>query len=1378
MVKYFTLITLTLTVKLITSIEKECPEWKCGGTGICVQNSSLCPSPMTCPDILIKINQFTCGANDYREDNTNCPNYTCWDDTCVDDPNLCPSMTTCPNSNPIRCADNSCVQNIDDCPNYIECPLFIPVRCPNGDCRKSLKDCPSNPQCPKDFGVRCNDGSCRMTGDKCEGATNQTQCTDKTMTRCSDGTCTTSKFLCPTPKSCPDNLVLCWDGICVNDFSQCRPPLSGQSDSCSNPVLVRCEMDGSCRANINDCPASTICSVEKPVKCWDNSCKETIDKCPKYQNCPEGTISCQDGTCTNTTCGTHITCSLEAPYKCFDNTCRKNPLDCPTKKDCPNKTPIYCWDGTCVATRAECLAPDRCPATESVRCPDNMCRKTVNDCRFITDCPLGFVLCPNGVCKKNSDDCEADACPLNFPYQCKNGLCVKSPDSCEKENGCPFYLPIKCRDGGCVSSQLVCNGVNPQCTAEDTQLCPDGSCLPITMQCPLENGCPAEQPLKCSNGNCIDPTVEECPIPKCPQETPIKCLNGLCAISSSNCQSTYDLTGSMACGDMILCSDGTCANSPEECRPTFACPMGYERCDDGSCRLFAEFCPKIKTCPIDRPTRCSDGSCAISPDICLNNSGCPKNFYKCPYTGLCVNTPDRCKSYEANFDKSNGCSKNTPIKCPSGKCVDEISKCTENLCKGADEFPCPNTGKCVTNIRQCSSTECDKGFVTCIDGTCKEKIEDCVNNITKCPISKPFRCLNGSCQRYPFIYTMRGQNEKIKSESPNTNELALDLYCNLGIQCPNYKPFLCADGSCEKKSNFCKSFIDCPVDTPYRCIDRTCVAFAEQCKEKLRCPPRNPILCPITGNCVDNYFDCFKFICPKSTPIQCANGKCVNSPRDCVINTVAQEPLCPKGNAVCYDGSCRTSIDLCPIYPGCTDPKLPYKCKDGSCVGSKSECVTISITCEKGLSLCEDGLCRSTCPAFFGCPNETPLQCPSGRCVNEFSECAGESNCPLDTPFKCFDGSCVSTTGACKSTKRGFGADVNLFIYPEVDMKADLVITDTNDVVASIRIPSNVFSRNITNFNIETGSNEFIVRRSTARLNVKALPTSMIRNTKSLYHITRQEEVNQVYPFGDSNNDFTLEYEYAVLSPAIEITLDDIYIFNSDLILGLAYDFPAISGANILDPLLDVCIGKLNTTSHTWQCLNVTRTTQFTVNYQLFANINSTGVYAVIFSPLEDNTEVAQVPNFFFEYMFIILGSAAGFILFVILGLYIFWRIYRFRGKYKESREESKKFESKMQEMTFMGSNYHLGQSLGDTLDKVVYTNNPCYKVSQEEGKSKRVEELENLQESMLRRYKQLERNNDELRRRFDTISGEVHRLRGYKEEIVKNTENNNTNNE
>jgi len=1377
MENYFlvTLIIISIIVKSLSELTLNCPKERCSSNGQCVDNLSLCPIAMSCPSDFIKINQFTCSKESKFNVPFVCPDnyYVCWEGTCTKDPQECPSMATCPSSASVRCPDNSCVKSIDDCPKYSDCPNFLPIRCPNGDCRRNLEDCPNIIRCPKEFGILCNDGSCRMTSDQCEIPASQTQCADQSMSRCSDGTCTSSKFLCSTPKTCPEDYVMCWNGSCAESHMNCDKPFLSQSNYCSDPLLVRCEIDGSCKKNINQCATAIICPVEYPVRCWDSSCKEKVSNCPEYQECPEGTIKCNDGSCTTSTCGTHITCSMDAPFKCFDNTCKKNPLDCPKAPDCPSKYPILCWDGSCVANRADCLPPESCPVTEPVKCPDNMCRKSVEECKVIDDCPIGFSRCTDGTCRKKLSDCPSLECPSNMPKKCANGLCVKNSNTCDFINGCPFLKPNRCSDGSCVIKESDCPAP-PKCNGSTLRLCPDGSCLPKSQSCPLENGCPTYTPLRCADGSCVDPSKSNCPVAICPLETPYKCKDGLCASSLSSCQSTINYAFTECEYTYYPCADGTCANSPEECRPIFNCPPGTERCNDGSCRVSLELCPIINTCPKTRTYRCQDGSCAFSKDYCLNISGCPLSTpFKCSNSGLCVKFLSECQNYEESFPSGNGCDVKTPIKCMNGKCVSDALNCKDtNECPPGKVY-CQNSGTCANRLRDCIKygTSCPENYVRCLkDGKCKPSYDECINE-SSCPIKTPFRCIDGTCKRYPHVNNLK-------------DALDSEKYCESGIQCPSYKPYICADGSCVEKSSFCQSFSQC-LQGQVRCFDRTCVDSEEECKNPInKCPLKNPILCNISGKCVDSIFECQDVSCPSSAPFKCVNGLCETSPRNCVFNEIYQTSICSDEEVTCYDGSCRKSLDLCPLFPGCTDLRFPFKCPDGSCVKTKAEC-TGAPTCTQDHKLCEDGLCRKECPAYGGCPNDKPLLCPIGICVKFESECAGISNCPIDSPIRCLDGSCANKIHECKRSKREFiGTDVLLFVSQFNTYRTQMILGEYNEIIGYIYLESDSFlfkprvSEDIENI---PDSKKYL-----SILKVNSIPSSLLRDSRSTFNETRAEDVYSIFPYADAFNNFTLEYEYTILSPTIEIGFlePDSYKILNPFILVLDYDFPdkhpkllkeikndsSNATAKILDPLLDVCLGKLNKTTKLWDCAKSNFLTHAYQNYQLTGQVVEPGTYAVIFSPQPNKEIIERKTNFLVKYLVIILisGGVSAVVIFIVL--YIFVRIYRYRGKYKESREEAKKYQDRMQELQLIGTSY-LGQTVGDNLENIVYTNNPAFKIQKDDIKTHRVEELEHFHESALKRYKVLEKNNENLKANHSNLLAELARLKEYKERLEKNAD-------
>ena len=772
----------------------------------------------------------------------------------------------------------------------------------------------------------------------------------------------------------------------------------------------------------------------------------------------------------------------------------------------------------------------------------------------------------------------------------------------------------------------------------------------------------------------------------------------------------------------------------------------------------------INTCPTTRNYRCDDGSCALSSDNCLNISGCPMSYpLKCN-SGLCVTDMSLCSQYDLLFPVANGCDNTNNYKCLAGNCVSDSSLCGEaNNCSNGQVY-CQNSGTCADTLRDCINlgSDCPDTYVRCSrDGLCQPSYEDCLNN-SFCPTNTPFRCIDGSCKKYPY------SNTNSAVDPSNT--------CDMGIECPSYKPFLCADGSCVEKYSFCQSFVNCPKNQ-ITCSDRSCVDTLEQCDTpKTKCPDKLPILCSGSGKCAGSIFECLEISCPSSASIRCTNGNCVNSPSQCLSNNVTQTSICNDNEVTCYDGSCRQSLDMCPLYQGCTNMQLPYKCPDGSCAKSKSDCSAGPI-CSSNQSLCEDGICRSKCPAFAGCPNSKPLLCPVGMCVNFDYECAGMSSCPLDTPIRCLSGSCAANIQECGQAKREFiGTDIQVFVSKYNSYSLDIIIGDSNDLIGQLKIPYNSFTYNLylTRLLAESQINSSI-------LNVKSVPTSRLRNAQSLFNETRASDVYEIYPFADPNNNFTLSYEYALLSPAVDIQFYEQYqyqILNS-FYLTLAYDFPSQNpkilqqnnksgSSSILDPLVDVCLAKLDEKTNFWTCTNLTFVTADLANYQLSGAINTQGIYAVILNPIPNNEVIITPTNFFIKYLWIILIVAGVTAIILAVGLYIFVRIARFRGKYHESREEAKKYQTKMQEMQMIGTVY-FGQTVGDNLDNIIYTNNPAFKLKIDETKTQRMEELEQYHESVLKKYKSLENNNSNLKLKLDNFRSELTRLTEYKQELDKN---------
>ena len=1375
---YFHLIILLI---IYSYNEINCIE-KCGDTGIKVLEDFFCPTTITCPSYLIRINLYSCAYSQSFATPSKCKlDQECWNGECVDNEDevytLCPTHISCPESLRNKCPDNSCVEDINECPDYVECPTFIPIRCPNGDCRKNLNDCPSLVHCPDSNPVLCNDGTCRNYKESCKLPSEETACSDKTMTRCSDGTCTNSKFLCPTLVTCPPGYEKCYYGVC-KPRGTCGEE---KAAICNQEEQVLCQFDSSCASEISNCPTGIICPLDKPVKCWDNSCRDSVENCPQFQNCPSGMTECPDGSCALGSCGTHITCSVDAPYRCFDNTCRRNPEDCPTQPSCPSDTPILCWDGRCLAERGECLAPSLCDRFNPVKCPNGLCTKSSFNCKDEIECPSEFVKCKDGTCRKKLAYCPSETCPVNLPFQCKNGLCVSDEKYCDKDNGCPFNLPIKCSDGSCVSDENECP-TNVICNIGNrTKLCIDGSCVGKDDVCPSIMGCPTDTPFRCANGECINPKKTSCSIPICDPSIPIKCFDGTCVLTSNYCPTERKTAES----GNVICADGTEAHSYDECKPLVPCPEGEERCQDGTCKAnITEECSLGGKCP-NGEIRCPNGSCAKKKSLCPVDNGCPEESkYKCPGSGYCVSDLDICEKYESEFDESNGCPHERPYKCPkTHNCVADNEECEDldSACSSG-QYMCLD-GFCSFNPDDCDLDE-ERGVDCIIDGRvaycnedfgpdkCAITTGDCYN-ILNCKLNSPFRCANGDCKRYPS-----------KSSSSNV--------CDIAISCPNYKPYLCADGSCVEKSSFCKSYSGCPADTPFLCDDKTCSSSRDDCeKNHKKCPAKNPVLCP-NGNCGSGIYDCDEGKCPNWLPYYCIIGECKDNPREChKIEMVegaykAIATVCRDDEFICIDGSCREKAEDCPIYRGCVSSEKPYKCLDGGCAKDKDSCNSqnnkLYFDCPKNTTLCEDGVCRNNCSLveFNGCSNEHPLLCSNGRCVSQEIECVGESSCDsTEKPFRCIDGTCGASLADCKVPFREVGdTNVLISVFPKMEMIADLIIGPNNILAGKVEIPAGTITSKKDGSSVDT------------QISFRSVSRNLIEDTHTIYDKTRVDDLKAVYPYADSDDNYTLNYQYTVLSSVLEIKLNDPEntAITGKILLTLLFDFPykheklekTISYGEDEEeysktsryttlPLnynKDVCLAKLNTKTRKWECNKLNFNVEAKNNLQLTGELNEDGIYAVVLELRINDNKLYINENWLISHLKLVTIILLILVLLIGLAIYIFLRIYRYRIKYKGTKEIYKGFELELTDLQDKSVTGRQGQTLGDVKEGIIYTDNIAFKSQVDSEARKKNTQLEKIFDAYTKKLRLLERNNALLKGQYDSIKNEYNRLNAYKDTL------------
>ena len=498
---------------------------------------------------------------------------------------------------------------------------------------------------------------------------------------------------------------------------------------------------------------------------------------------------------------------------------------------------------------------------------------------------------------------------------------------------------------------------------------------------------------------------------------------------------------------------------------------------------------------------------------------------------------------------------------------------------------------------------------------CAKSFDEFFNSLN-CRLKTPIRCISGECKKYPF--------------SMNNSD-----GCSIGISCPKYRPFLCADGSCVEKAEFCKSFSECP-NGQILCFDRTCVDINIGCEAHKKCPAKNPVLCP-NGNCVSGIFECKEEKCPKSSPYYCVIGECSKNPRECQKIEVKVEnydfminiaTVCKENEYTCLDGTCRENSKDCPIYQGCTTSGESFKCLDGGCAANKNECSNKNdakfFDCPNNLLLCEDGICRKNCSLveYNGCPNNAPLLCPNGKCVLQEIDCKSESACDsTEKPFRCIDGDCKASLAECKMPFREVGdTNINIYVYPNFEIDAELIIGPNNIITGKIEIPAGTITNKRDGSSIE------------AQISFRSVARSSIVDTYIEYDKTREDDLKSIYPYADPDKKYTLNYQYIVLSSVIEVNLkEENAEISGKILLTLLFDFPIKhekleknkeNGTYHLNYNKDVCLAKLDIKKRKWECTRLNFNVEAKSNLQLTGELKENGIYAVVLNLRMDDNEL------------------------------------------------------------------------------------------------------------------------------------------------------------
>ena len=214
---------------------------------------------------------------------------------------------------------------------------------------------------------------------------------------------------------------------------------------------------------------------------------------------------------------------------------------------------------------------------------------------------------------------------------------------------------------------------------------------------------------------------------------------------------------------------------------------------------------------------------------------------------------------------------------------------------------------------------------------------------------------------------------------------------------------------CVKSSDECVERVTTKCNQ-FRCFDGTCVSSMELCPTYSFCGEGN-VKC-WNGACVATIEECRSSIlddCPKDFNYRCPDGSCRTSLSDCSTITVCPSHLPIK----CFDNSCRASLAECPKYQTCGANRI--YCPDGTCALSFDECNTIVTCSDSKPFLCYDNSCKkqiTDCPEPTKC-SKNEILCPNGACVSYRQNCKLFEPCETSSPVRCENNICTNDFSRC-----------------------------------------------------------------------------------------------------------------------------------------------------------------------------------------------------------------------------------------------------------------------------------------------------------------------------------------------------------------------------
>lgn len=527
------------------------------------------------------------------------------------------------------------------------------------------------------------------------------------------------------------------------------------------------------------------------------------------------------------------------------------------------------------------------------------------------------------------------------------------------------------------------------CSEESPYMCPDKSCVSDPNDCKINFESP-----------CTFPEQQEKKFYQCKVGGTLKCVTAS-DLNTCDCQDGYQKCNGMCLPiDYNYCQKEIVTNCVALAQLLFPSAT-VSKCKDGSCRISGQ-CPGELVCPIGY-IPCGIGCIEYGKTCTVDIPTCKENEVRC-WDLSCVTSYDKCPTRQS-------CHETQKYLCPDGTCVSDVNKCPQPPKCEDDQVRCGDMS-CKNHLASCATKPiCSPGLSLCSNNECKDmcyKTDEC----------QQIKCPNGQCVS-------------------NSQFCPTEMYCPSSyMKCPN--------GGCAKSLNDCEfiqgtSTLTCPLSTPVLCPDLKCVADSQECTKVPTCPPNAPYQC-WNNECRKSLDQCpTQITCPSDSPVLCANGFCQKASSECK-NTDTE--TCSSSNVRCFDGSCASSLSLCPTHSTCGGdlikcwngscvskvsecPPPPreecsktdatFRCPDGSCRKNRQSCSTISLCPVERPVKCYDNSCRSdidACPKYHSC-GKNMKSCPDGTCAANYEDCNTIVTCYSSSPFLCYDNTCKNDIRDC-----------------------------------------------------------------------------------------------------------------------------------------------------------------------------------------------------------------------------------------------------------------------------------------------------------------------------------------------------------------------------